>query len=70
MAKILSNGRAWGGNRNVSAETREEVIRFLKRPDLSIKLIARRFAVSAAAVSTINAAENYIRPKGHRPERM
>jgi hypothetical protein len=70
MAKVLSNGRLWGSGSRVPPPTREQIIRLLKSSDLPIRMIALRYGVSAEVVSAINASENYIRPKGHRPERM
>jgi len=70
MAKILSNGRFWGGNSRISDETRGHVIKLLKMSELPMTTIARRFGLSTQAVSTINADENYIRPKAHRPPRF
>ena len=70
MAKVLSNGRLWGSNTKLSNETREQVIKLLKASELPMVVIARRFGVSSEAVSTVNASENYIRPKAHRPVRF
>src|SRR5262249_12999605 len=70
MAKILSNGRFWGSGTRVEGETRDRVIKLLRSSELPIRTIAQRLGVSIDAVSAINVSENYIRPKGFRPERI
>src|SRR5262249_55325308 len=70
MAKILSNGRFWGSGTRVEGETRERVVKLLRSSELPIRTIAQRLGVSIDAVSAINVSENYIRPKGFRPERI
>ena len=70
MAKILSNGRFWGSGTRVEGETRERVVKLLRSSELPIRTIAQRLGVSIDAVSAINISENYIRPKGFRPERI
>jgi hypothetical protein len=70
MAKVLSNGRLWGSGSRIAEERREQIVRLLRTSELPIRIIALRLGISAEAVSSINASENYIRPKGHRPERF
>jgi hypothetical protein len=70
MAKVLSNGRFWGSGTRVEGETRERVIKLLRSSELPIRTIAHRLGVSIDAISAINVSENYIRPKGFRPERI
>jgi len=70
MAKVLSNGRFWGSGSKVEGDTRERVVKLLRTSELPIRVIAQRLGVSIDAVSSINIAENYIRPKGFRPERL
>lgn len=70
MAKILENGKSWGSKNKVTLQAREQIIRLLQASELPIALIAKRLGLSVAAVSGVNANENYIRPKGFRPDRI
>ena len=70
MCKILGNGKFWGTKNKVTGEMREQIIRLLQVSELPISIIAKRLGLSVAAISTVNAAENYIRPKGFRPDRI